>query len=85
VNDDGFRVLLQLGWGEQEVGKPWVGEEQHKERLSPAMAAAVASPCDFGAVAGSPVARWTMGFGWYEDDISCTGIHTERRRRQQLP
>jgi hypothetical protein len=68
VNSGGFRVLLQLEWGEEEVRKSWIGEERHKERLSLAMAA---SPLDFGAVAGSPVARWTMGFGWYEDDIAC--------------
>jgi hypothetical protein len=71
VNDGGFRVLLQLGWGEEEVRKPWVGEERHSERISPAMAVAAASPHDSDVVAGSPVVRWTMGFGWYKDDIVC--------------
>jgi hypothetical protein len=42
VNGGGFRVLLQLGWGEDEVSQPWIGEERHEERPSPAMA--VASP-----------------------------------------
>jgi hypothetical protein len=57
LNDNDFWVLLQLGWGEEEVRKPWVGEARHKERPSPAMAAAVAPPCNFGTVAWSPVAR----------------------------
>jgi hypothetical protein len=47
-------VLLQLGWGEDEASQPWIGEEQHEERPSPAMAAAT-SLCDSDAMAGSLV------------------------------
>jgi hypothetical protein len=53
VNGGSFRVLLQLGWGEDEVSQLWIGEERHEERPSLAMAAA--SPRDSGAVARSPV------------------------------
>jgi hypothetical protein len=53
-NIGGFRVLLQLGWGEDEASQPWIGEEQHEERPSPAMAAAT-SLCDSDAMAGSLV------------------------------
>jgi hypothetical protein len=55
VNGSGFRVLLHLGWGGDEVSNLWIGGERHKERPPLAIAAAATSPCDFGVVMGSTV------------------------------
>jgi hypothetical protein len=55
--------------GEDEASQPWIGEEQHEEKPSPAMAAAT-SLCDSDAMAGSLVvelrqedSRRGKGFG----------------------
>jgi hypothetical protein len=44
VNGGGFRVVLQPGWGEDEVSNPGIGGQRHEERPPPTMAAAAASP-----------------------------------------
>jgi hypothetical protein len=55
VNGGSFRVLLELGWGKDEVSKLRIGGEWREERPSLALAVVAASSHDSDAEARAPV------------------------------